>query len=256
MNVANAAAVMHFTLLEMKRARLWGFALVMVGIGCAIAEFAAAVSITETTENRLVFYAASMRLATVLVTALWVSTSVLREFYDNGVELALSRPISRSDWFIGKYLGYLSATQCLIVLVALPLIIQAPVPGLMWCLSLGLETVIMVAAAIAFAITLRQVTIAFSLVTGFYLLSRSIAAMVLMSSGPTLDLTLSSNQYFAWLVEVLATMLPDLERFTQSAWLVGPLPTVSAVGLLAVQAVVYASLLIAVGLFDFHRRDF
>lgn len=247
---------MSFTWLEIRRARLWWFALALVVIGCGVAEFGASIAITESAQYRLVLYAAGMRLAAVFVMALLVSTSILREIDDHVVELILARPVSRGDWFIGKLLGYITAAICLAALVSLPLLLQAPMAGLAWCYSLILELIIVVAATLAFAMTLRQITVALSVVAGFYLLSRGIAGLVLISTGPTIDRSLISIRFIAWLVDLLAYVLPDLDRFTNAAWLVDAMPSAADLGLLTVHTAVYASVLVGIGLFDLHRRNF
>lgn len=256
MNLANIFSVTRFVWLELKHARLWWIALALIAIGCAIAEFTATIAITETSQHRLVFYAASMRIAAVFVMALLVATSILREIDDKVVELTLSRPLSRSEWYIGKLLGYVASSVALSVIVSVPLILQVPVTALAWCYSLALELTIVVAATLAFAITLRQIPLALSVVAGFYILARGIGGMTLISRGPTVDLSQTSNQIIATLVDILAYVLPDLDRFTDSAWLIASSPSSSALGLMTLQALVYSMLLAAVGLFDLHRRNF
>ena len=256
MNLTNIFTVIRFVWLELTRARLWWLALALVGSGSAIAEFTAAIAVTESAQHRLVFYAASMRIAAVFVMALLVATSILREIDDKVVELALSRPLSRSEWYIGKLLGYITTSMAFSLVIASPLIFQVPVPGLIWCFSLLLELTIVVAAALAFAITLKQSPLALSVVAGFYILARGIAGMALISRGPTVDLSSASNQFIARLVDVLAHVLPDLHRFTDSAWLLGMPPSAADLGVLTIQTLVYTTLLAAVGLFDLHRRNF
>lgn len=256
MNVGNCVSVMRFAWLEIVRARLWWFALALVLIGCALAEFGAAIAITESAQYRLVFYAASMRLIAAFVMALLVATSVLREIDDKVLELVLSRPVSRSEWYLGKLFGYLAAALCFAALIGVPLVLQVPLQGVAWAYSLALELTVVVAASLAFAITLRQITVALSVVAGFYLLSRTMAGLVLISRGPTVDLSLPSSRFIAWLVELLAHILPDLDRFTNVAWLLGTAPAGAALAMLSVQTVIYTSLLVGVGLFDLHRRNF
>ncbi|MFT4581321.1 MAG: Cu-processing system permease protein [Gammaproteobacteria bacterium] len=255
MVLSNIATVTRFTWLEIRRARLWWFMLAMIVFGYGIGEFAASISITESNENRLVFYAAIMRLVAVFFIALLVATSVLREIDDKGLELALSRPLSRGEWYIGKLVGYASAAIGIAVLVSVPLLVQNPLAALIWSYSLMLELIIVVAAALAFAITLRQITIALSVVAGFYIISRAIAGLVLISTGPTVDLTLSSNQFVAAMIKYLAMVLPDLDRFTQTRWLVGMLPSAQEISVLTAQAIIYGALLVCMGLFDLHRRE-
>jgi hypothetical protein len=58
-----------------------------------------------------------------------------------------------------------------------------------------------------------------------------------------------------WVIAVLALVLPALDRFTQSAWLVDGAAGWSAIGTCAVLAAIYTALLIAAAMFDFYRRN-
>jgi hypothetical protein len=58
-----------------------------------------------------------------------------------------------------------------------------------------------------------------------------------------------------FLVDALALVLPDLSRFTQTAWLVNGADASPSLVLVAVQAVVYSGLLTAAGLFDLYRKN-
>ncbi len=256
MNLHNSYSVMSFVWLELTRARLWWIALALILLGSGIAEFVATIAITETGQHRLVFYAAIVRLGAVFVLGTLVLTSTLREFDDKVAELTLSRPVSRSEWYLGKLLGYCGAGMLFSVLVSIPLILQVPAQGLFWCASLMLELTVMISAALAFAITVRQITLVLCAVAGFYFLARGIAGVALISRGPTVDASLASNQFMATLIDLLAYLLPELDKFTKAAWLVEAVPSGTVLGMLAVQTVVYASLLSAVGLFDMHRRNF
>ena len=247
---------MSFVWLELRRIRLWWISLALIVIGSGFAEFIATIAITESGQHRLVFYAAIVRIGAVFVMATLVLTSILREFDDKIVELTLSRPISRSEWYVGKLLGYCGSGMIFSALVSIPLILQVPSQGLFWCASLMLELMVVIGAALAFAITIRQITLVLCAVAGFYFLARGIAGMALISRGPMFDSSLASNQFIAGLVDLLAYVLPDLDKFAKAAWLIEVVPSVTVLGLLAMQALVYGSLLFAIGLFDMHRRNF
>lgn len=255
MKLHNCLSIMRFTWLEMSRLRVWRFAVLTILIGCAVAEFGAALAVTESAAHRTAFYAAGMRLGAVFVVALIVCVSVLREFDDKGVEAVLSRPVSRADWYWGRFFGYATVAIGFAVLVCVPLIPQQAFAVLPWGGSLALELVLVTAATLAFTITVRQVPAALSAVAGFYLLARGIAGFGLMANGPTVDATSASARMIAGTVEILAHVLPSLDRYTQTAWFTAP-PTAGEFGFLVVQTIVYAALLGAVGLFDFHRRNF
>jgi len=256
MNIHNGFAITRFTWLEIRRARIWLLALALVVVGSAAAEFGAAIAITESAAYRMILYAAAMRPAAVFVIALFVAASVLREIDDKGVEVILSRPVSRADWYLGRFAGYTTAAIGLALLAALPLLLQAPAHAVAWCFSLALELTIVVSATLAATITLRQIPAALCFIAGFYLLARGMAGLVLIAGGPSVDTGLWSHRLTAALIDALAYVLPDLDRFTHADWLTGVLPAPSEFGFIVLQSLIYTGLLLAVGLFDAYRRDF
>jgi hypothetical protein len=92
-------------------------------------------------------------------------------------------------------------------------------------------------------------------VAGFYLLARAMTAIRLISSAPIVDDETLSRQVMGWVIDALALVLPALDQFTQSAWLVDGAAGWLAVGNCAVQATIYTALLIAAAMFDFYRRN-
>ena len=94
-----------------------------------------------------------------------------------------------------------------------------------------------------------------SFVAGFYLLARTLWAIRLISDNPIVDDNPLSHRVMAWLIDALALVLPALDRFTQSAWLVDRAAEWSAVGSCALQAGLYTALLGAAAMFDFYRRN-
>jgi len=247
---------MRFTWLELSRARVWRLALALVVLGCIAAEFGASLAVTESGAHRIAFYAAGMRLVAVFVMALLVAASVLREFDDKAVEAILSRPVSRGDWYLGRFGGYAGIAFVFAFVVAIPLLVQVPAAASLWAYALALELIIVTAATLAMIITVRQLPVALCAVAGFYLLSRGIAGFALMSTGPTVDPGAVSTHVIAWIIDALAHVLPAFDRYTSTVWLIDALPPVTEIIFISLQSVVYVVLLVAVGLFDLHRRNF
>jgi hypothetical protein len=79
-------------------------------------------------------------------------------------------------------------------------------------------------------------------------------AIQLIATGPLTEPTLS-GQAARWSLEAIALLLPPVDAATRTEWLVYGLPGgpayASAIGGLAL----YALLVLAAGLFDFHRRS-
>jgi hypothetical protein len=99
-------------------------------------------------------------------------------------------------------------------------------------------------------------TPAASFVLAFYLLARSLTAMRLMGAQPLAGADTLSHQVIQFLVEALALVMPALDAWTRTAWLVDQPATWSAVLQLAGLSALYVALLAAATMFDFYRKNF
>ena len=260
MHLKTTAAIFKFTLLEVVRTRLWIFALSVVGIMFVVAEFTASLAITESFEYRVITFATISRLVAVFIVTLFVSASVIREFDDATFELIISRPVSRANWYASKQLGYFVLAILLSIIFTLPLLYFGSHQVVIWWVSFFAELCIVAAASIAFGITLGNTTMTITAVLAFYLLSRIITALMLMSMRAAEEIAQPANILVANFMRGLAYLLPDLSRFANPNWLVNYSPAVnvdlsSDIFYVFVQTVVYCLLLSSIGLFDLYRRN-
>lgn len=256
MMLQQVVVIARFTLLEARRTRLLWTALGILIASLVLAECAANLAITDSQSYRLALYAAATRLLLVACTALFVATSVVRELADRVIDLTLSRPLSRATWLIGRVAGYGAMVGLLALAAALPLTVTStPLAALAWGLSLAAELMLVAVASLSCAVALTQVTASVLAVAAFYLLGRSINAIVLMSQGPSVLPGAWSSLFIEHAVAGLAMVLPALNEYTRSAWLNDAAAGLAALPALALQTVIYSVLLAAVGLFDFARRE-
>jgi len=249
------AAIARYTFLEAVRNRLFG--LTAAGLLCllGITEFIGELAITETAQTQAALIGAGMRLFAVCTVALFVVTSVVRESNDKGFEALLSLPIPRHAYFFGKYLGFLALSFVIAAATCILLLLYADAgPVLFWFASLQCELAIVVALALLCVFTFSNVTVSFMLVLAFYLLSRSMHAIQLISASPILESTSFSQEYIKLLFDVVAFVLPDLHAFTRSEWLAWGGGTEALAGI-ALQTVIFTVLLGAAAIFDLYRKE-
>ncbi len=248
-------AIARCTALEAARGRLaWlvaGFTLA----GCVVAVFAGEIAITETRGVRAGLLGAWLRSCAAFTVGLFVIAGMVRELHGKGVELVLSMPVSRATYCAGKLAGFagisvLLATACGLALAGF----APPLQVAIWAASLGLELLIVTAASLLCVFTFPQVAGASSVVAGFYVLSRMMAALQLMAHEPQAVAASAARRFIGAFVDGLAFVLPDLDRFTESEWLIHGAGTIADLGFAATQAAVYVALLCAAALFDFYRK--
>ena len=248
--------VVAFTLLEAWRSRLP----VLVGVFAAAAFIGAGLveemALTEAAETRNILQGAMLRICAVVALGLFMVTSVLRDGTDQVVELVLSQPRPRADYYFGKLVAGAILAAGVAALCGLGLLPHAPPrPVLLWSLSLTLELWMVVAAGLFCALAFRHVVCAFLPVIAFYLLARTIGALRLLSESPLTASPGWSDAAVDVLVGVLYHLLPDLGRYTLSDWLVYPSAEMGELLPLAAQAVCYVALLSGAALFDLYRRN-
>ena len=248
-------AIARITALEAARGRL---ALLVAGFtiaGCGLAVLAGEVAITETQGFRSGLLGAWLRMCAVFTIGLFVVTSVLRELHDKGIELMLSAPVPRGTYYAGKLAGF-AVVAVVTALACTPALLWcAPWPQVaIWAASLGLELLIVTSMSLACALTFSRIVPATGVVIGFYALARAMAALQLMAGQSLANPASAAQRFICTLVDTLAFVLPDLDRFTESGWLIHGAGTVSNLAFAATQTIIYVTLLAAAGLFDLYRK--
>lgn len=249
--------IARYTLIEAYRARLLWLLVLILLASFALAEFAGALAITEGVAFKSGLLGAVLRLAAVFLLSLFAIASMVRELNDKQLELVLALPIARASYFLGKLTGHALVALVTALLCGLLLIIHVPPKQvLLWVLSLSCELVVVIAFSMLCMFTCKQIVVALSAVTGFYLLARSIGALQLMgSTGPLIDPGSWSQRFIGEAIAAIAYLLPEFDRFTHSDWLVYHTGTWSELGAVFGQSVVYVLLLAAASLFDFYRKE-
>ena len=250
------ASLARATLLESVRNRLLWLAAVVVVIAFGLAQFLNQVAITESREIQTALLAAPLRVTAVFIIAVFVITSMVRELSDKVTELLLSLPAPRSIYFFGKFSGYAGVALILALLSALPLALFANPGGLvLWTASLVCELLIVTAMSLFCVLSFAQVVPAFAAVAGFYLLSRSMAAMQIIAGAALHEPTLTDRVVNA-VVELIALLLPALDGMTQTTWLLQSAPSANSLGAIVGQTAIYLVLICSAALFDLYRKNF
>jgi ABC-type transport system involved in multi-copper enzyme maturation permease subunit len=250
------AALAQITVLEAVRNRLAWLAAIVIVTAFGLAQFLNQVAIAESREIQSAMLAALLRVAAVFIAAAFVITSMVREWNDKVTELLLSLPAPRSAYFFGKFAGYAALALILAPLMALPLVLVSKHGGLaLWTLSLFCELLIVTAVSMFCVLSLTQVVPAFVAVAGFYMLSRSMGAIQIIAGAPLQDPTLADRMENV-IVDLIAFVLPGLDRMTQTSWLteLGPIGP-GTIGTVLAQTAIYVALICSASLFDLYRKN-
>lgn len=245
----------RFTWLEAIRSRLPWLAVFFLLAGIGLSGFLRDLAITESAQIQVSVLAAYSRLVALFLLALFVVTSMVREFNDKGLELTLSLPITRSAYLLGRLSGFILIGLALCLLFCLPLFLLAsPAQVLLWGLSLALEAVIIAALSTLFVLTLHQPPAALSAVFATYFLARSISALQRIGQEAAEGGSVS-QQVMKSTLDGIAYFLPRLDQFTQAGWLAHGAGRFGDLLPLAAQGGLFIALVVSAALFDLHRKN-
>jgi len=247
--------IAYYTLLEAIRNRITWLLVVIILAAVGLTGFLNELALTEKREFQLAMMASFLRFSAIFLLATFIVTSVVREFNDKVLQLVLAMPLTRAGYLLGKQLGFaLISIVFALVFGLLTSLLALPMQSLLWTLSLLLECWIIAAFSLLCVITFNQVMPALTSVIGFYLMARSITALELISHQPLLEKTLS-NRIMTTMIDALSAVIPHLDNYTRTEWLVYNMGNLSALVPLLGQCVIYLLLLSGAALFDFYRKN-
>lgn len=255
-------AIIRYTLLTASRD--WLFiglfiaSLVAIGISITLGSTA----LVEEFQMTMTYISGSVRLVLITGFILFVCFHVRRSFDNKEIELILSRPISRPNFILSYWLGFVILTLVtaipiltLITLLNLSTLSQTGISSMLyWSASLVLEISLVVAFALVASLILHSAVSATLSTFGFYVMSRMMGFFIAAGDntygfgggvwGTMGDLTLKT----------VSIVLPRLDMFGKSNWLVYGIEDASNIWLM--QAIIYIPLLLAMAATDFQRKQF
>ena len=241
--------------LEARRGALPWLVLALLAAALGLAAFLSQVAVTESRELQAAFVAALLRAGAAFLLAAHVAASLVRESHDKVLELALSLPLSRGEYYAGKLAGFGALGAAFAIACAVPMLLWAPAASVAaWGASLGLELLLVASAALFFTVTLGAVVPALAATAGLYLLARAIAGIQLLARGPLAEESWAQAAARG-AVDAVALLLPRLDTATRSDWLLYGAPGLGELGAALGAMLAYVALLCAAGLFDFYRRN-
>jgi len=203
------------------------------------------------------YAAGSSRLIMMIGLIVFVCFHVRRAFDNREIELILSRPISRHAFIFSYWLGFavLSALIVLPIALAIAFLARLQTLGtLYFAASLLCESFIIVAFALFISLIVKSAVGAVMACFGFYFLSRMMGFfLVLIENSHTNPISL--NGLLEKLLYVLSIIVPRLDQFAQSKWLVYG-PEGMHLHFFLIQTIVYIPFLLLLAIADFRNKQF
>lgn len=245
----------HLVLITALRDRLFPSLLGLLAVATGVAIYLGSWALFEPAEATVVYVAGATRALVVFGLIVFTAFHIERLYETREIEAILSRALSRGRFIAAYWLG-LAAVAILMVLpiAGVVSIFQLSATGaLFWNISLVLEVLIVVAFALFAGLTLERAIPTVFASIGFYALARLVG---LFSSLSELGRQGGINRVTNPLADAIGYMVPRLDLFGQTRWLVYGPEAGEALTLLVVQTAVYVPLLLLAALFDLRRKHF
>jgi hypothetical protein len=211
----------------------------------------------EEKEMTLTFASGAARLMLMTGLIVFVCFHIRNAFDTKEIDVILSRPISRASLVIAYWLGF----SLVSLMLTIPLAAILGFIGVInwsgylgWAASLLLEAGLVVALALFSAFALRSAVASVLACMGFYVLSRMMEFFVLTAQAGVAH----GKEYalFNYVLTAISTMVPRLDLFTKSEWLVYGFTTSQDWLVFIAQAVIFVPLLLFATVADFRRKQF
>jgi hypothetical protein len=241
--------------------RDWLFAALLLGvIACAlVAHMLGSTALLETQEMTLSYSTASARVVIVTGLIVFACFHVRSAFDTKEIDVFLSRPITRSSLVFSYWLGFAT----LALLLVIPLLGLIAAQGilsqhgfLVWAVSLLVECWLVVAVALFAAFTLKSAVTSVMASMGFYVLARMMGFFIATTNSAFLFDTRWLNLTFTSALKAVSVIMPRLDFFAKSDWLIYGVRQQGDVNLFLLQAVIFIPLLILATIADFRRKQF
>jgi len=249
----------RYVLLTAMRDRLFFGLLVGILAAAYISSVLGSTAMLETEQMTLTFSAASARVIIMVGLIVFIGFHMRNAFDAREIDVLLSRPISRTTLVLSYWLGFISVATLLV----LPTIAMIYVVGvlnttgyLLWSLSLVLESWLLVSVALFASLTIRSGVGTVLASLAIYTISRMMGFFVATTKTGVLFETQEVTMGAKYLMTAISTVVPRLDFFAKSHWLIYGAKSYEDLTLFLLQALVFIPLLLAASVIDFKRKQF
>ncbi len=249
----------RYVLLTATRDRLFLGLLVGIAIAAYISSVLGSTAMLEAEQMTLSFTAAAARVIIMVGVIVFIGFHMRNAFDAREIDVLLSRPISRTTLVLSYWVGFAAVASCLV----LPTVILVAVVGTLnqtgfwvWSISLLLESWLVVSIALFAALTIKSGvgTVLSSL--AIYALSRMMGFFLMATTTTTVFKDQTINEGTQWLMKSISMVVPRLDFYAKSNWLIYGAKSYEEVYLFFIQSAVFIPLLVAASVIDFKRKQF
>lgn len=249
----------RYVLLTATRDRL--FIALLIGIAAAayISSVLGSTAMLETEQMTLSFTAAAARVIIMVGVIVFIGFHMRNAFDAREIDVLLSRPISRTTLVLSYWVGFAAVATCLV----LPTVILIAVMGTLnqtgfwvWSVSLLLESWLVVSVALFASLTIRSGVGTVLASLAIYVLSRMMGFFLMTTTTTSIFKDHTINLGTQWLMKGIALVVPRLDFYAKSNWLIYGAKSYEEVSLFLLQSAIFIPLLVIAAVIDFKRKQF
>jgi ABC-type transport system involved in multi-copper enzyme maturation permease subunit len=249
----------RYVLLTATRDRLFLGLLIGIAAAAYISSVLGSTAMLEPEQMTLTFTAASARVIIMIGVIVFIGFHMRNAFDAREIDVLLSRPISRTSLVLSYWIGFSAVASCLVV----PTIVLVALLGtlnqtgfLLWSASLLLESWLVVSVALFAALTIKSGVGTVLASLAIYTLSRMMGFFLATTSSGGVFRQQEIDMSARVLMDSISFIVPRLDFFAKSNWLIYGARSYEDAYLVAIQAGVFIPLLIAASVIDFKRKQF
>lgn len=249
--------VRYILLTAQRDSLFFGLALSII-FATYLAFFLGSTAVVEEGQTSLVYSAGISRIVLVLGLVVFVCFHIRRSFENREIDLMIVHPISRTKFILSYIIGYSTIALFFVVFTAFVLYgfaefaeAKPDINGFMlWTGSVFLEAVIISAMAMTASLILRSTVISVLLCLAFYVLARMAGFVLIIVTSP------GSNGISYESFKHISKFVPRLDFFGKSEWLLYGFTSYGEMYLFLGQAAIFITLLLALAIYDFKKKEF
>jgi hypothetical protein len=247
-------ATIRLIMLTALRDRLFAALFVLLAVTVGLSIFLGATSVSEQLQVAVVFAAAIGRLVLVLGLTIFAAFHIQTLFETREIEAVLARSISRTQFVLSYWVGFVASAFVIASIFALAVISFAgwSVAALVWAASLVAECAIVLAVVLFAGLMLERATSTVLFTLGFYALARLMGFLAAIRETTT-------SSFLSNIVKIsldgVLLFIPRLDLFAQTQFLIYADSRLDGV-FSFVQTALFLALILAASAFDLRRKQF
>lgn len=249
----------RYVLLTATRDRLFFGLLVGILAAAYISSVLGSTAMLETAQMTLSFSAASARVIIMVGLIVFIGFHMRNAFDAREIDVLLSRPVSRTTLVLSYWLGFAVVAALLVIPTLIMIYVVGPLNMTgywLWSASLMLESWLVVSIALFASLTIKSGVGTVLASLAIYTISRMMGFFVATTKTGMLFHTEEVNYGAKWLMTAISIVVPRLDFFAKSQWLIYGAKSYDDLTLFLLQAAVFIPLLVAASVVDFKRKQF